>query len=538
MPWICNNARYAQKEQVALRVIQLEAFDLSSGAARAPRLYGDEALAAAAEAGLECAVSVPGAEEECGLCSFVRSASLEALGPTVVERARSRGYVLLYARTHAQFVLRAQLHEGVPLGSIALNPVQRLNLEVTYGPEPFPFSEYDPAEEGVRALASVVLELRPRFSYNRAAACGRETVCLDAGAARALLGTCLQGFIVTQHERMLVSLLGRQYFVRVKEVEAEEPDNGDEQDGDGAELRAKLGRLSLCGISGSASDDQVMFEERASGAERELLVEDVWRGAVAAGTMLYLDRANGFDGDLELANASETRPVKSAVAQPDVIDVYCADGEWFPVKKRLLRPCIALAPYVLSTSAQQRDSVLIALDCCVFDQVLRFLLAEARGERFAFDMDQCEPLLHAARELRLPRLQRQCEEALGNFRSSVRDSIPWAEVQARNAKGELLLIIDDCVIDVTEWIDMHPGGREIIPAQAINVDATVMFEVYHVTRDSFSILRQLYVGQLRAEDRALVPPPPHVHGRKAEPSQPFLEVLREYLRPIKQYKSF
>jgi hypothetical protein len=94
-------------------------------------------------------------------------------------------------------------------------------MEVTYGPESFPWSEYDPADEGVRPLASLVLELRPRFSYNRAAACGRETVRLDAVAARALLSTTLQGFIVTQHERLLVSLLGRQYFVRVKEVETD-----------------------------------------------------------------------------------------------------------------------------------------------------------------------------------------------------------------------------------------------------------------------------------------------------------------------------
>jgi hypothetical protein len=538
MPWIGNNARYTSKVQISLRVVQLEAWELAIGAPRAPRLYGDEALAAAAEAGLECAVSAPESEEECGLCAFVRGASLEGLGPAVVERARSRGYVLLYVRTHAQFVVRALVHEGVPLGAIALNPVQRLNMEVTYGPEPFPWSEYDPAEEGVRPLASLVLELRPRFSYNRAAACGREAVRLDAVAARALLSTILQGFIVTQHERLLVSLLGRQYFARVKEVETEAQDEVGEEDGDGAGLGAELGRASVGGSADGASEDQLILEKRESGAEQALLVDDVWRGTVAAGTMLYLDRANGFEGDFQLVNASETRPVKSSAAQPDVLDVYCADGEWFPVKKRLLRPCIALAPFVLSTSAQQRDSVRINLDCCVFDMVLRWLLAEARGERFAFDMDQCEPLLNAARELRLPRLQRLCEEALGNFRSSVRDSIPWAEVQERNAKGELLLIIDDCVIDVTEWIDMHPGGREIIPEKALNVDATVMFEVYHVTRDSFSVMRQLYVGQLRAEDRALVPPPPHVHGRKAEPSQPFLEVLREYLRPIKNYKSF
>jgi cytochrome b involved in lipid metabolism len=40
----------------------------------------------------------------------------------------------------------------------------------------------------------------------------------------------------------------------------------------------------------------------------------------------------------------------------------------------------------------------------------------------------------------------------------------------RNGAGEVLLIIDGMVLDVTRWLQYHPGGQVVIPNQAINVD--------------------------------------------------------------------
>jgi hypothetical protein len=55
--------------------------------------------------------------------------------------------------------------------------------------------------------------------------------------------------------------------------------------------------------------------------------------------------------------------VTRAVAPPptNVVHVFTSDGEWFPVKKKLLRPCIALtkarADNLLSTIFGCHDSV-------------------------------------------------------------------------------------------------------------------------------------------------------------------------------------
>jgi cytochrome b involved in lipid metabolism len=43
-------------------------------------------------------------------------------------------------------------------------------------------------------------------------------------------------------------------------------------------------------------------------------------------------------------------------------------------------------------------------------------------------------------------------------------------------------MVDFMVLDVTRWLPEHPGGKTIIPGQALNVDATCFFEV----RASFS----------------------------------------------------
>lgn len=51
------------------------------------------------------------------------------------------------------------------------------------------------------------------------------------------------------------------------------------------------------------------------------------------------------------------------------------------------------------------------------------------------------------------------------------------EVQERNAAGEMLILIDGMVLDVTRWLPEHPGGATIIPKQSLNVDATRFFEV-------------------------------------------------------------
>lgn len=98
----------------------------------------------------------------------------------------------------------------------------------------------------------------------------------------------------------------------------------------------------------------------------------------------------------------------------------------------------------------------------------------------------------------------------------------------RNNAGEVLLVIDGMVLDVTRWLKFHPGGQVVIPQQAKNIDcmrmalfpsisriifltparppttAVAMFEMYHSSRQSFRFLRQFYIGEVRAIDRPQV----------------------------------
>ena len=43
--------------------------------------------------------------------------------------------------------------------------------------------------------------------------------------------------------------------------------------------------------------------------------------------------------------------------------------------------------------------------------------------------------------------------------------VPWEEVMQRNKSGEVLIVLDMMVFDVTRWLPYHPGGAAIIPKQ-------------------------------------------------------------------------
>ena len=81
----------------------------------------------------------------------------------------------------------------------------------------------------------------------------------------------------------------------------------------------------------------------------------------------------------------------------------------------------------------------------------------------------------------------------------------WAEVVARNDAGGCWVVMDGMVFDLEAWLPEHPGGATIIPAQALNKDCSVFFELYHASRESFFYLREFYIGELWPEERHLVP---------------------------------
>lgn len=75
----------------------------------------------------------------------------------------------------------------------------------------------------------------------------------------------------------------------------------------------------------------------------------------------------------------------------------------------------------------------------------------------------------------------------------------------RKRSGETFLILFGMVLDITRWLDEHPGGSKVIPTVALNVDSGTVFEIYHASNQSYLYLKEFYVGELATEDIALVP---------------------------------
>ncbi len=123
-------------------------------------------------------------------------------------------------------------------------------------------------------------------------------------------------------------------------------------------------------------------------------------------------------------------------------------------------------------------------------------------------------------------LRECCEKRLGDFESRIRMH-RWADVTKQNDSGGCWVTMDGMVFDLEAWLPEHPGGSTIIPQQALNKDCTVFFELYHASRESFTYLREFYIGELWPDERALVP----LEDERA--SDDFMVQLREYSAPFR-----
>ncbi|TYZ57694.1 hypothetical protein PybrP1_008541 [[Pythium] brassicae (nom. inval.)] len=402
----------------------------------------------------------------------------------------------------ALFVVAARAHAAVARGHIALPQAHLANLELCVGQE----ERWSLFQERVPPAAVLAVEIRPLQPPPP-----RERVVTDAAAFATALAVGLQQRVLTENERVVMRFAGdgRDYFVRVLAVDAEDA------------------------------------------SETDFTMPDAFRGVVDAATQVVIS-ADAPDGDARFAltNTSDTGDETIDMlhsgrrSRADVVTVVTSDDEEFPVKKKLLFPCIRLSSAVLAGQGVHRDAsstVAVAVDCLTFDRVLLYLEHEARGEpgaAFQFDPAHAEELLAAATTLGCAGLQDVCQQRLGEFATRVRkDAIRWDEVERRNRSGEVWLVMLGMVFDVTRWLPEHPGGSVIIPEQAVNVDCTVMFEIYHSSRQSFRYLKQFYIGELEQADLALVPRSPEA------PSAAFIDELKQYttwrVTPlVATYKSF
>ena len=438
------------------------------------------AAAAAAAALPATALTVLAAETEASTAAVAGSAHC---GWADVSEAQ-----YMHAHEFAGSVVRVLPHRGVPAGSVALPHTLRLSNRVCDGAD----ADFTPFDAGSEAgLARVVCEVAPR--WRTGTGWSVDGVGIAAAAARHAFGCVL----TAEADVLAIAHEGDEWVLRVAEVaHARHGDGGDD--------------------AGAGADE--------------------YRGVVGASTSFYVRPCPSLAaGALVLRGAAA---VPTTPPPTDLVQVDTSDDELFLVRRGLLAPCIALASTVLKGLGKYKadgaggsgSGCAVAVDCCTFDRVLLYLEATAAGRAFKFAAEHTDGLSAAADFLGLRGLRDDCDERRGRFHERVRKTpIRFAEVLARNARrktgsDDAVLLMDGAVYDITRWLPEHPGGSTIIPEQALDVDATVFFELYHVSRQSFVFLREFYEGELDARDHHLVPPP----GGGQVPSPGFLDQLRAH----------
>lgn len=72
----------------------------------------------------------------------------------------------------------------------------------------------------------------------------------------------------------------------------------------------------------------------------------------------------------------------------------------------------------------------------------------------------------------------------------------WQQVAQHNVQSDMWVIINEKVYDITDWVDRHPGGIEMLRLVA-GRDITVAFDNYHpFTKKHEAVLPKYYVGDL------------------------------------------
>ncbi|CAO1614586.1 unnamed protein product [Parajaminaea phylloscopi] len=85
--------------------------------------------------------------------------------------------------------------------------------------------------------------------------------------------------------------------------------------------------------------------------------------------------------------------------------------------------------------------------------------------------------------------------AEGSTASSSERKVTMEELGQHGQTGDLWLLIDGKVYDVTKFMDEHPGGDEVLTAEA-GKDATEAFEDVGHSDDARSLLPPMLVGAI------------------------------------------
>ena len=365
-------------------------------------------------------------------------------------------------------------HEDIPKQSIALSEIQCINLEICVK-ETMAWKMH-PSESNSRPSSRVQLEVRLRHGQENA------IVEMKAGDIINEMKKKLHNGYLAENERILIQVGLHELFVRVVELFATEEDDDD-----------------------------------------DFICPQIDRAYINEDTCFAIMAENPNNVQFLISGQEQFE----ASALKNIVWIETNDEEEFPVKRKLLYPCIKLTSAVQAghgVHSTATNRIKVDVDCNTFDKVLLYLEHEVRGETRPYQMDpiHTDALLSASKQVGCIGLQEECERRLGEFETRVRpEAIRWSEVVLHNEQGDIWLMMDGMILDVTRWLTEHPGGSSIIPEQALNMDCTVFFELYHSSRQSFRYIKQFYIGELSKEDRNLVP-------TSERPSDAFLEELQAF----------
>jgi len=112
------------------------------------------------------------------------------------------------------------------------------------------------------------------------------------------------------------------------------------------------------------------------------------------------------------------------------------------------------------------------------------------------------------------------EETMEKLRPRNVARIPWSEVARHTLKDDLWLLIDGKVYDVTPFLDIHPGGGQLI-MDAAGKDSTALFEMTHGEglRYSLRLLNQFFIGVCEGVEQAPL-------AVEEKPTKEFIDTVR------------
>eukprot|EP00501_MAST-03F_sp_TOSAG23-6_P002554 GSMAST32.ASY1.ANO1.2694.1 assembled CDS len=445
---------------------------------------------------------IPGLKESLHqLCHLPFSSPLNVYGCTNTKYTPT----FVYARTYPQFLVRVNFTNVVPTGCIALSEISRKNLEVcTEASFIFSVLSFDQVSKQ-KQIEAVNVDIRPRYELT-------ENITVDSLVVAKELLDRLNGHIVTRHE--LVT-----FFISGIEI--------------------------VCDLSFLRYPERIENELEST----SLNVDDAHRGIICETTQFYVRKhPTALTATLNFTTINDAAIIKRRVRR-DMVNLMTTEedgySELVPVKKKLIRPCIALAAAVCEGLGKYKKcdvsieskAITVPVDVCILDRVLMYLEQEFQiEENFRVSLSEAPGLLNAATLLQCRGLIEICQRVLGSFKERVHTKgIKFTTVQNMNQNGKCVVVIDGMIFDITTWLPHHPGGATIIPKQALGCDAARLFEVYHAGIEPFEYLKQFYIGDIIGDPAPLKPGPP--------PSASFLEYLREKcawrVRPdVSTFKSF